>query len=68
MQIAVTGVMEGPLDRHRLEEHILCLGGKVAASVSGQTTYLVSGRLLEGEPRRPALSLPFPTLSERGSY
>eukprot|EP01036_Dinobryon_divergens_P022595 gene22595-30862_t len=51
MKIAVTGVMEGALDRHRLEEHILCLGGKVAASVSGQTSYLVSGRLLEdGRP------------------
>ena len=47
--------MEGPLvDHNRLDLHNLSLGGKMVACVSGQTTYLVRGRLLvEVEHRRP---------------
>ncbi len=50
MKIAVTGV-PSMMSREEIEEFILQNGGKIASSVSGKTSLLIVGRLLEdGRP------------------
>lgn len=46
MKIAVTGVIEG-CSREDLEDLILQHGGKLSAAVSGKTSFLLAGLLLE---------------------
>ena len=53
MKIAITGVLEGVCNgsRDEVEDLILKYGGKVSKSISGVTTYLVAGAVLEdGRP------------------
>lgn len=70
MRVAVTGVMT-VAGRARIEDMIGELGGKLAAAVSGKTSFLIAGDLLEdgrpvseGSKHRAATDKGVPVLSE----
>ena len=63
-KVAVTGVMEGAASREEIESLVLQHGGKLSAAVSGKTTFLVAGRLLE-DGRASSESSKYRTAAEK---
>ena len=65
-RIVVTGVFSSPGRRKELEEMVALHGGRLVASVSKNTSFILAGENMGPEKQKKAQELNIPVLSEAG--